>query len=243
MKAGAAGTLRIDPRFRGPPESGNGGYVAGCIARMLGPGSAEVTLRRPPPLATNLHFRARGADGIELVDGEETIGTALRRSFSLAVPPPPEWEPATLASRSFTGFAHHIFPSCFVCGPERAAGDGLRIFAGPWGEQVASPWTPDASLRDPDDLVATPFVWAALDCPGFFAVQDQSGPALLGRITAAITRRPRVSERLIVTGWRIGGEGRKHVAGTAIHDLDGRRLAAAEAVWISVPPAATHPTN
>jgi hypothetical protein len=39
----------IDRRFRGPPESGNGGYTCGLVAgRVDGP--AEVTLRLPPPL-------------------------------------------------------------------------------------------------------------------------------------------------------------------------------------------------
>ena len=39
----------IDPRFRGPPESANGGYVCGIVAGLIGE-TAEVTLRRPPPI-------------------------------------------------------------------------------------------------------------------------------------------------------------------------------------------------
>jgi hypothetical protein len=37
----------IDPRFRGPPDSGHGGYVCGVVAGLID-GTAEVTLRRPP---------------------------------------------------------------------------------------------------------------------------------------------------------------------------------------------------
>jgi hypothetical protein len=37
----------------------------------------------------------------------------------------------------------------------------------------------------------------------------------------------------VVTAWPIAVEGRKHRAGSAIHDEDGRRVAVAEALWIS----------
>ena len=43
----------IDKRYRGPPNSGNGGYVCGRLARHI-PGGAEVTLRAPPPLDKRL---------------------------------------------------------------------------------------------------------------------------------------------------------------------------------------------
>jgi len=41
--------VTIDRRFRGPSDSGNGGYVCGVVAALVG-GPAEVTLRSPPPL-------------------------------------------------------------------------------------------------------------------------------------------------------------------------------------------------
>src|SRR5690349_10167215 len=49
----AAQTLVVGEQFRGPPNSGNGGYVAGRLARELDPSAAtaiEVTLRAPAPL-------------------------------------------------------------------------------------------------------------------------------------------------------------------------------------------------
>ena len=42
-------TIRIERRFRGPPNSGNGGYSAGRLAAFID-GSAAVTLHMPPPL-------------------------------------------------------------------------------------------------------------------------------------------------------------------------------------------------
>ena len=39
-------TITIARRFRGPPNSGNGGYVCGMLARHIA-GAAEVMLRAP----------------------------------------------------------------------------------------------------------------------------------------------------------------------------------------------------
>ena len=50
-------SIIIPARFRGPPESGNGGYVAGVVAeqflkatRRPADTAIEVTLRAPTPL-------------------------------------------------------------------------------------------------------------------------------------------------------------------------------------------------
>jgi len=42
-------SIIIDRRYCGPPNSGNGGYVCGRLARHI-EGGAEITLRAPPPL-------------------------------------------------------------------------------------------------------------------------------------------------------------------------------------------------
>ena len=67
-------TVVIDPRFTGPPDSGNGGYVCGVLGSRLD-GPAEVSLRRPPPIATPLGVRATG-DGIALYDGDALVAEA-----------------------------------------------------------------------------------------------------------------------------------------------------------------------
>src|SRR5262249_59506450 len=60
----------------------------------------------------------------------------------------------------------HLNPMCFVCGPDRAPGDGLRLFAGPLVRPgsdpvFAVPWMPAANLAAGDALVAPEFVWSA----------------------------------------------------------------------------------
>ena len=229
--------IRIDRRFRGPPDSGNGGYVAGMLAKALGGSGMEVTLRAPPPLDSGLRVVA-SADGAELFAGEGLVATARRAPSDIAVPLPPSLDRAREAERHFAGFDHHPFPGCFVCGPERAAGDGLRIFPGAIAgdDRVAGVWAPDASLTDGDGdrQVAIEHIWAALDCPGYFAVRERAGIAVLGRIAAEVMRRPLVGEAVVVTGWPIESEGRKHRVGTALHDGDGALCARAVATWVTI---------
>lgn len=228
--------IRIDRRFRGPPDSGNGGYVAGMLARALGGSNVEVTLRAPPPLDTPLRQVTKD-DRAELLSGDVLVGSACPTHFDLEVPSPPSFSQAGQAAARFSGFKHHIFPGCFVCGPERAAGDGLRIFVGATGleeAQVACNWTPDQSLADDGGQLRVEHVWAALDCPGYFAVREQAGLAVLGRIAVRIERIPAVGEAVIVSGWGIASDGRKHRVGTALHDCDGQMLAKAIATWVTI---------
>lgn len=224
-----AETVRIERRFRGPPGSGNGGYVCGLVAKALGGSDCEVTLHAPPPLDRDLRLEADG----RLLDGDTLIASAVRQRVDLEVPPPPSLADAKAASDRFTGWQHHIFPACFVCGPDRAAGDGLRIFAGPANGRVAAIWEPDLTLFE-GDTFRSEFVWAALDCPGYFAVEEQAQPALLGRLAVGIVEPGIPQPPLIVTGWPIASAGRKHQAGTALHDADGRLLAFGRATWISL---------
>jgi hypothetical protein len=229
-------SLRIDPRFCGPPNSGNGGYVAGLVAKALGGSDCVVTLMLPPPLGRDLDLSA--ADGTaHLTEGERVVATGVCEAAKVDVPPPPGLPLAAEAEQRFTGLARHNFPTCFVCGPERRVGDGLRIFAGlveGAASQVAATWLPDASLLDEEGRVRTEFVWAALDCPGYFAVEQVAGRAVLGRL-GVVLHEPRIEpKRMVVTGWPIASSGRKHFAGTALHDERGRLLAAAAATWISL---------
>ena len=227
--------IRIDRLFRGPPDCGNGGYVAGLLAGALGGSGVEVTLRAPPPLDRDLQVVVDG-DRAELLAGGVLIAAARRMPVDLIIPPPPSLDVARDAERRYAGFASHPFPGCFVCGPERDVGDGLRIFPGSMvgDERVAGVWTPDASLSDGAGGVAVEHLWAALDCPGYFAVRERAGIAVLGRIAAEILRRPSAGEAMVVTGWSIESEGRKHRVGTALHDRDGTLCAKAAATWVTI---------
>jgi hypothetical protein len=237
--------LTIGRRFNGPPESGNGGYVCGSIAEAL-QADLRVRLTRPPPLETPLQLVAVGDDSWQLEAEDGPVARAAVQRLTLEVPEPPRYVDAVWASQHYAGFHDHPFPECFVCGPQRRRGDGLRIFAGHLdGGMVAAPWLPADSLDAGDGKVAVRYHWAALDCPGFFAVSDGRQAMLLGEMQAHLDRRVRTGDPCTVIGWRIGGEGRKHFVGTAIFDVEGELCARASATWIAIenPAAAGDPAG
>jgi hypothetical protein len=228
--------LTVAPRFCGPPNSGNGGYVCGMIAQFSR-STLRVRLQRPPPLGVPLGVERDEAGVVTLRHQDEVIASGKPDELRLEVPPAPDYVEALRASRSFIGFQHHPYPSCFVCGPQRARGDGLRIFAGRMEDRalVAAPWMPDASLA-PSGKVLPEFIWAALDCPGYFAAMEDGRPALLGEFMARVDRLVHTGESCVVIGWRIASDGRKHTVGTALFDEDGELCARAQALWIELKP-------
>jgi len=229
-------TVRIERRFRGPPQSGNGGYVAGLVAAALGGSNCTVTLKSPPPVDRDLTLTTDHSTAT-LFDEDSIVVTATREPIIIDIPPPPSLSEARDAEPRFIGHSSHIFPGCFVCGPDRNSGDGMRIFPGQLHDharRVAATWTPDETVADEDGFARPEFLWAALDCPGYFAADTGTGVALLGRMSAVLHRKARVGEPLIVTGWPIETEGRKHRVGTALHDERGDLVAAATATWITL---------
>ena len=217
----------IPARFNGPPGSANGGYVCGLFSEALG-GGFEITLLAPPPLETQLDIV-----GDELRNGDVVVARARRGVHTdEGIAPAVSLAEAEEASKRYAGFEHHAYPTCFTCGPARK--DGLGIFAGPVeGREgvVAAPWTPDPGVR-------AEIVWAALDCPAGWAVDDfQREGVLLGQMAATIHARPEPGVAQVVIGWRMDGEGRKRFAGSALYAADGELLAHARSTWI-VPAAA-----
>jgi hypothetical protein len=224
----------IGRRFRGPEESGNGGYTAGMVARFLG-GNAEVTLRRPPPLERPLAVTRR--DGQVLVhDGEHLVAEGVAMRLDLAVPPAPTAEEAAAAVPGYAGFTRHSFPGCFVCGPEREPGDGLRIFPGwlPGRDMVASPCRADPSLPSEAGHLATEIAWSFLDCPGAWAMErdQEERPVVLGRMAARLLRPIPVGADCVAAGWPLGREGRKLFSGTALFGPDGALYGFGRQTWI-----------
>jgi hypothetical protein len=227
-------TLTVATRYRGPPTSGNGGYVCGLLAATLRE-DLKVRLIAPTPLDVPLEVAGDGADEWVLSCAEGPIARAAPSTLALDVPGAPGYVKAVWASQHYAGFREHAFPECFVCGPHRRRGDGLRIFPGMLETgMVAAPWLPADALDRGDGKVAVEFHWAALDCPGYFAVSGGRRMMLLGEMQAHLDRRVHVGESCTVIGWRIAAEGRKHVAGTAIFDEDGELCARARATWIEL---------
>lgn len=244
MSAASAADLVIPGRFNGPPASGNGGYVAGRLAARLGPGPRgfwpEVSLRSPPPLDTPMTVRAM-ARGIGLYDGETLAADARWVVTQLDCPPAPDLGAAEDAVTRYSCRDEHPLPTCFTCGTARAPRDGLRLFTGPVtgapNGLVAAPWTPDDTLVDETGTVRPEIIWAALDCPGAFAIEEcaATGLKLLGRLSAQILERPAPGTACVVGGWYLGSEGRKHSAGTAVwRASDHALLACARALWIEL---------
>ncbi|HVE64710.1 MAG TPA: hypothetical protein VNB94_13040 [Mycobacteriales bacterium] len=233
-------TIVVDRRYRGPDQSGNGGWSAGLVASALG-GPAEVTLRMPPPLDTPLEVRRTDA-GVTVHHGGRVVAEGVPGAAGIEAPRVVSLDEARAATRAYGGFTAHLFPGCFTCGPERAEGDGLRIFPGPVqagpveAGLVAAPWTPHASVADDDATVSVPAVWAALDCPGAWGSDMSAGrPAVLGRLAVDIRRRPRTGEQLVVLGWAIEDLPKKFLAGSALQTADGEVLAVGLATWVRIP--------
>jgi len=226
--------LVIARRFRGPPTSGNGGYTCGMVAAAASK-PVEVRLIKPPPLDRRLEVVDDPATGgLRLMDSAETVATATPNTFELEVPRPPSYATALAAVSSYEGFQEHAYSDCFVCGPVRQRGDGMRVFAAPIQgmDLVAAAWIPDRSLCDADGKVLPEYMWAALDCPGFFATGAAIRGPLLGTYAARIDRCVHLDAPCVVIGWALKHEGRKHVVGTAIFDNFGELCGRALATWI-----------
>jgi hypothetical protein len=213
----------IDRRYRGPLDSGNGGYSAGLLAGYVD-GPAEVTLRLPPPLERPLTVAA-GDGRLLLLDGDAVVAEARPGAPELEPPAPVTLAEAEEASSRHVRWGGENFSECFSCGirPE----DGLCIHVGPVrGRDLhAAPWV----ARE----VSPEVVWAAIDCAGAYAVGGPGrGEVVLGRMAAEIRRLPEEGEQCVVIAWPLGEEGRKLSAGTALFTAAGELLAIARQTWI-----------
>lgn len=216
----------LERRFRGPLSSANGGYASGRLAAFVDADEVEVTLRRPPPLEHPLEVR-RGSDAIVLVDGDDVVAEARPSRVALEAPAPVSLAEAKAARERHVRVGAPAFAECFTCGI-RAEADGLGVYVGPvLGREPlhAAPVVFDE--RAPE------IVWAAIDCPGAYAVGAQGrGEIVLGRMTARVARVPDPGEECVVVAWPLGEDGRKLFAGTALSAADGELLALASQVWI-----------
>jgi hypothetical protein len=236
--------IRIDRRFCGPSDSGNGGYACGLVAAHVD-GPAEVTLRLPPPLEKPL--RVERADGsVRVLDADQLVAEGVRRhdeDLGVDVPDPvgvADAERAATTSRLHEHPEEHPFPTCFVCGPQRAPDDGLHILVGPVAGRgvAADTWTPATDLAGARGVVRPEFVWAVLDCSGgvgsWLADPIGGNPFVLGRMAVTIDGPVRAGAPHAVVGWRAAHDGRKVTAGSAIFTGDGELAGLARATWIQL---------
>lgn len=241
----------IASRFRGPPTSGNGGYVCGAFGELLTHGdhalpdhrAAQVTLRSPIPLDTAMAVR-RSGETLSIHHGDTLIAEASLVELRLDVPPAPSFDEAWAVRDRSPAYARNasrhfpdkvgFHPLCFCCGAEHED-DGLHVTAAPLRDNaiVAAAWQTHPHWAEASGNLPARFLWTALDCPGqfaFYAGGIRTG--MLGQLAARIEHPIRAGERCVVTGWRIGVEGKRHYAGTAVFDASGRLCAYARAIWV-----------
>lgn len=262
--------LTIAPRFCGPAGSGNGGWTAGSVAALV-PGrehedrcrswpTIEATLRQPPPLDVAMRVQHLAADDptntgrsgkplTVLAMGGARVVEAQAVDEEIVPVEQVGLEEARAAMATYPGLRQHPFPTCFVCGTDRAEGDGLRIFPGPvtpaadGSVRVASVWTPHPSTSEDyheyvDDVTraSLPVTWAALDCTGGWAADLAERMMVLGRMSAEIDALPAIGEEHVVVGQLLGVEGRKSQTATTMYDADGRIVGRARHTWVAVDP-------
>jgi hypothetical protein len=226
-------------QFRGPPNSGNGGYVCGLLGKEIA-GPATVALRALIPLDIALNL-GRAGDAVRLTGLDGTlIAEATAAETVLPAPPAaPSLAGAQAAGARCPVIEKPFHPPCFTCSSIREDGDGLRVLPGqidgaPLGH-IACVWIPHRSFADATGSIPAEIVWAALDCPGSLAwiVKSGTGAGLLGTMTGEVLRLPRAGEPTIVTAWPIEQNGRKFVAGVALFDASGALMARGTQIWIS----------
>lgn len=230
--------LVVAHQFRGPPWSGNGGYLYGLLAKQVG-GPATGVLRAPIPLdAPMTVVEAEDGFSLKAADGTLIAQAGGPKAQLPEVPPPPTLAQAEAAGEASPFRDKIVHPVCFTCSSDREEGDGLRVMVGQLEGfepgHVAAAWTPHQNFADEEGLAPLEVIWAAIDCPGSKAwiIKADAGAGLLGTMTGEVLRRPKVGEPHIVYAWPISQEGRKHTSGVALFDAGGELLARGLQLWI-----------
>ena len=237
----------------GPPGVLQGGLVAAlhlALAREVDPFGAplhqlEVRLEAPTPLGATVLARARPLDtgvhevelhagGRRLTRGEVDLTGAdpLAAADLVALAAGPL--PAPAPSRRY--------PTCFACGPAATHPAAFHAYPG-WvtDEAVLVGWVPDPGLADPDrpDHADASAVAAVLDCAGAWAafrpaVAAGAVAVLLGTLRLRVAAPVEVLDPVRVAARLDALDGRRARARSAVVDTDGRVLALADAVHITV---------
>lgn len=242
-------TLTIENRYNGPPDSGNGGYVAGRLAEAalraaghpgVGPDVpwVEVTLRQPPPLGAPMTVAVTGDGSTVASTGDSVVASARlltgAPSSAELVPAVPV-DAARAAESAYRGLTTHPFPTCWVCGPSRPEHDGYDLRPGLVDDdRTACTWAVGQNAAGPSGAVGAAALWAALDCPGAWTALQGEAVIVLGRIAAQISAVPQVGDTCVVMGRLVGVDGRKSFTATTVYGPDGAVLGRAVATWIQI---------
>lgn len=245
-------TVEVPARFRGPPESGNGGYVAGLLAEQfknppadMANAAVEVTLRAPTPLDRQMQLVQGDEERLLMILGETLIAEARWTSLEMDIPRPPDFATVLAAQKDSpalqtdlsplmagrTGF----HPICFCCGAEVEADEGLHVYpaAVDGFDGVAAAWQPSLTFADEQGYLPERILWAGLDCPGQFAYLNAGiFTGLLGRISGRMLKPVLADQELVIISWRQEVQRSKHFAGTALFDEQGSLCGYTRQVWI-----------
>jgi hypothetical protein len=194
---------------------------------------ATVSLRRPVPLDEALDVRVEEDAARAYADDELVVEAIATPALAPWNAPPVSVDEAHAAAERFVSPAEGAFDRCFVCGRDRH--DGFGVFPGrvEGTDLVAAPWTPPDWSADADGTVLPEFVWAALDCPGYFAAFGINLQlAFLARQQSELLAPIRAGVEYVAVGRPLGRDRRKGFAATAIVDPDGTVLAHSEQLLI-----------
>ena len=203
-------SVTLDPRFNGPPGSAHGGYTCGVLGRAVRRAHGGVAARAAAAGerwgSTSTRDRARLVrDRRGAVD---VVAEAVPAEVAVDPRPMPAPEPPAPDDPVYGELHEHPFPTCFACGPDRAPGDGMRIFASRIaGGDGRRRGAVDAATRPRgrDGIVRPIFVWAALDCPTGHACAIET-PAVLARLAvrrlAPVRARRAARRRRLAAGPR-----------------------------------------
>ncbi|MGD9483563.1 hypothetical protein WDH52_09920 [Streptomyces sp. TRM70308] len=223
-------TCQIARTHNGPPGSANGGYACGMFARaaagVVGP-TGVVQLHAAPPLDAELTVHAHRGRALVWHEDELVATVSAARHDQWAVAPFVTVSTAERASARFKGLAAHPFPSCLVCGTDRTDSAALHLTPGSVDGLpgvVACTWTPDNP--DLDTL------WAVLDCPGGWTLDQSGAPYVLGRMSARVHAVPPSGQPTVVVARRIAAVGRTARVVSALFCPDGTEFGRAEATWV-----------
>jgi acyl-coenzyme A thioesterase PaaI-like protein len=230
--------LSIDRRFHSWEGVAHGGYVAGQLARRVGP-ACEVSLRQAVPFDTPMRLSQDSRGRITLGADGTVMARAEAADVRVEVPAPVCFAEAAATAWNHVSIPVHPTPTCFCCGYERVDGDGLRIWPGslPGRDTVAAAWIPHPSFAGDHGTLDLTYVWAALDCPSFWGiVQNLQGmPNVVTiRMAGSILGPVRVERPHVVLGWPIEHGRRRMIGGSAIFGPDGDLLAASRVTWLEV---------